>query len=220
MAARVKAPVLASAACAAALVPLVLAAYALAPVEHLDASLLARISDHAGPAFSALAESVVGLVDPVPLLAITLLVCALALAWGGRREAVAAAAVVAGANLTTQALKLLLAHPRYQPYPGHAHPWPTAFPSGHTTAAVSLAIASVLAAPPRLRPLAAALGAGFAVAVAVSVVALEWHFPSDVIGGALVAGAWGFAALAWLRSRRAAPPVARQAATRAAISTK
>lgn len=202
MAARIKAPVLASVACAAALVPLALAIYALGPAEHLDAALLVRTSAHVGPAGAQLAEAIARLADPLPLLLMTAVVCMLAVGWGRRREAVAAFAVVAGANITTQVLKVVLAHPRYQPYPGHAAVWPTAFPSGHTTAAVSIAIALALAAPERLRPFAAALGASFAAAVAFSVIALEWHLPSDVLGGTLVAASWGFAALAALRLRR------------------
>jgi membrane-associated phospholipid phosphatase len=220
MATRVRPPVLASAACAAALVPLAIAAYALAPVEHLDASLFMRIAYHVGPVADAVANAVAHLADPVPLLAMTLLACGLAWGSGRRREAAAAAAVVVGANVTTQLLKLVLAHPRYQPYAGLGHPTEYAFPSGHTTAAVSIAIAFALAVPPHLRGLAAVLGTAFAGSVAVSVVALEWHFPSDVLGGILVAGAWGFAALAWLRSRGEVRSGRPQAATRAAISTK
>lgn len=206
MAARIRTPALASVACAAALVPLVLAVYALAPAEHLDAALLVRTSAHLGPAAATVAEAIARLVDPLPLLLMTAVVCMLGVAWGRRREALAALAVVAGANVTTQVLKVVLAHPRYQPYPGHAAVWPTAFPSGHATAAVSIAIALALVAPPRLRPLAVPLGAGFAAAVAFSVVALEWHFPSDVLGGTLVAASWGFAALAALRIPRSPDP--------------
>jgi membrane-associated phospholipid phosphatase len=225
MANRIQLPIAASLACALALVPLVLAAYALAPVEHLDVSLLVRISDHVPPIAKTRADAIAGLADPLPLLAMTAIVCGAALAVGRRREALAAAAVVAGANVTTQALKLVLAHPRYQPFPGHSHPWPTAFPSGHATAAASIAIALVLVAPPRLRLPAALAGATFAGLVGVSVVALEWHFPSDVIGALLVAGGWGFAALAALRlgAVRPRPPASRagpQTVSRAAISTK
>ena len=223
MAARIKVPALASAACAAALVPLVLAAYAVAPVERLDTSLLLRVSAHAGPAATALAEIVTRLADPLPLLAMTVVVCGLGIAWGRRPEALAAGAVVVGANVTTQVLKVVLAHPRQ----GQAGIWSTAFPSGHTTAAVSIAIALSLVAPPRLRPALALAGGGFAAMVAVSVVALEWHYPSDVLGGTLVAASWGFAAMAALRFRRLresgprrSGSVRPQTASRAAISTK
>ncbi|HEX8753121.1 MAG TPA: phosphatase PAP2 family protein [Solirubrobacterales bacterium] len=198
MAARIKPPVLASAACAAALVPLVLAAYGLGPVERLDASLLLRTSAHAGPAATTFAEAVAHLADPLPLLAMILLVCGLGVALGRRPEAVAAAGVVVGANLTTQMLKVVLAHPREAPL----GIWSTSFPSGHETAAASIAIALVLVAPPRWRAAAALAGGGFAALVAVSVVALEWHYPSDVLGAVLVAACWGFAAMAVLRGWR------------------
>jgi membrane-associated phospholipid phosphatase len=199
MVARIKLPAVASAACAAALVPLVLAAYGLAPAERLDASILLRTSAHAGPAATAVAEAVAHLADPLPLLAMVLLVCGLGVAWGRRPETLAALAVVLGANLTTQVLKLALAHPRQAPL----GIWSTAFPSGHETAAASIAIALALVAPPRRRAAAALVGGGFAALVAVSVVVLEWHYPSDVLGGALVAASWGFAALAGLRGWRA-----------------
>jgi len=113
------------------------------------------------------------------------------------------AAILLGANVTTQLLKPLLAEPRAVPWgidPISAAAWP----SGHATAAMSLALCSVLAAPARLRPLIAALGAAFAVAVSYSFLSLSWHYPSDVFGGFLVATVWtllGIAALFSLRAR-------------------
>jgi hypothetical protein len=52
------------------------------------------------------------------------------------------------------------------------------------------------------------LGAAFALAVGFSVVSLDWHFPSDVAGGYLVAAAWCFAVVGVLRAgERGAPHV-------------
>jgi membrane-associated phospholipid phosphatase len=53
------------------------------------------------------------------------------------------------------------------------------------------------------------------------VVALHRHFPSDVPGGILVAGAWGFGALAVLRlvEGEGSQPLG-QRSSRAAISVK
>lgn len=199
MANRVKAPLAACLFCAVALVVLVVLAYASAPVERLDGSLLVKLGVEQESRFHSLASGIAHLADPLPLLAMLIGVCLLALSWGGRREALAAAAVVAGANVTTQMLKAMLAHPRYQPYADFQQPLSDAFPSGHATAAASIAVALSLAAPPRHRAPAVLVGVGFAVAVGVSVVVLQWHFASDVIGGFLVATGWGFAALAALR---------------------
>jgi membrane-associated phospholipid phosphatase len=221
MAKSIKAPVTAWLGCACALVLLVLAAYRLGPVERLDASLLSRLVAQRGSSTVSIAEVFVHLADPLPLIAMLLVVCGLGVRWGRRREAVAALAVVAGANLTTQILKVLLAHPRYEPILGPYSPLATAFPSGHVTAAASIAVALLLVAPRRLRPAAAAVGVALVVLVSVSVLVLEWHFPSDVLGGLLVAAGWGFAAVAGLRVvRRLGSAPEAQASSRFAISLK
>jgi len=69
----------------------------------------------------------------------------------------AAVTVVAGANLTTQILKVALAHPRFQSVLGHDQLGPVAFPSGHTTAAASIAIAFLFVVPHAWRPAVAAI---------------------------------------------------------------
>ncbi len=200
MAKRIQAPVFACLACVGALIALVLAAYALRPVELLDARTLIHLSVPLGSRSYEAVEGIAQLADPLPLLAMLVAICGFALALGRRREALAAVVVVAGANLTTQVLKVVLAHPRYQPYAEFHQPWPTAFPSGHMTAAASVAVALMLVAPRGVWPLAAATGVVFAGLVGISVVALEWHYPSDVLGGILVAAGWGFAALAACRA--------------------
>ena len=218
---RVKTPLVACLACALALVVLALAAYSFGPLERFDARALVGFSLQLETRSYRAAEKIAGLADPLPLLAMLVAVCAFALALGRRREALAAAAVVAGANLTTQALKVLLAHPRYQPYVEFHQPWSNAFPSGHMTAAASIAVALMLAAPRGVWPLAAATGVVFAGLVGISVIALEWHYPSDVLGGILVAACWGFAALAALRLARPLDPARpAQASSRFAIPAK
>ena len=69
------------------------------------------------------------------------------------------------------------------------------------------------AAPARLRPLVAALGAAFVVAVCYSFLALAWHFPSDVLGGFLVATTWTLLAVAALLANRQRTPAPRAPAT-------
>lgn len=193
-----KAPLLAALACAAAITPLAVAAYGLGPVKRADLSVLLRLERGSGPVHD-LASVLVNLGDLAALLVLLAVACAIGLRCGRPREALAAAAVVAGANLTTQLLKAALEHARHRAFEhGIELPWPNSFPSGHTTAAASIAVALLLVVPARRRLGAAIAGALLTAAVATSVVVLGWHYPSDVLGALLVVAAWGFAALAAL----------------------
>jgi hypothetical protein len=71
---------------------------------------------------------------------------------------------------------------------------------------MALALAVLIIAPRSYRPLAAALGTLFTIAVTFSVLFLEWHFPSDVVGGYLIATTWGLATFAGLRYANARRP--------------
>jgi membrane-associated phospholipid phosphatase len=197
-----------------ALIALTFLAYEVGPSARLDAHLLATLAAHHHTPLGTLAESLAHLADPLPLLVLLAAACGIAV-WRGRpRRALAAVVVVAGANVTTELLKAALAHPRYQPVLNPEEVGYAAFPSGHATAAASIAIAYLFVVPARWRVLTALVGAGFVAAVGCSVVVLDWHFPSDVAGGILVACGWGFAVLAGLRAaglpreseRRRGPP--------------
>jgi hypothetical protein len=56
----------------------------------------------------------------------------------------------------------------------------------------------VLVAPPALRALAAVIGGTFAIGVGYALLVLAHHYPSDVLGGYLVAGLWTSLAIAAL----------------------
>jgi membrane-associated phospholipid phosphatase len=126
--------------------------------------------------------------------------------------AVAASALLIGANVTTQLLKPLLAQPRADwLLGGWTKVAAASWPSGHATAAMALALAFVLVVPARWRPAAAAVGAVFAAAVSYSFLTLGWHYPSDVFGGYLVAGTWTLLAVAALYATdKAGTPVTRR----------
>ena len=137
-----------------------------------------------------LAYHVAELASPAICLVLGALMTSVALLRGRRRDAVAVPIVLLGSALTTQLLKPLLAHPNgAAPLGVHGIPAAT-WPSGHATAAMALALCAVLVAPERLRLLSAALGAGFASAVGLSLLILARHLPSDVIGGYIVAALW------------------------------
>ena len=56
-------------------------------------------------------------------------------------------------------------------------------PSGSTVGAAALAAAAVLATPARWRPLTAGPASAYALWVALAVVALRWHYPTDALAG-------------------------------------
>jgi membrane-associated phospholipid phosphatase len=208
--------------CVGALVLLTPIAYKVDSVQRLDADLLARLSAHQDGSVGTLARALVNFGDPLPLLAMLALACGIALYRRRPLDALAAVAVVAGASLTTQILKVVLAHPRYQPVLGHHQLGPVAFPSGHATAAASIAIAFAFVVPARFRPEVGILGVGLALAVGCSAVVLSWHYPSDVLGGFIVAAGWGFAVRAAMRMAKKDRPPSRsvQLGRREAISVK
>ena len=221
MAKSIKAPLAAWLACVFALVLLALLVNGVDAAQRLDATLLVRVVVPERSAPAILANAVVHLGDPLPLLLLLALACGIALRHQRPRDAVAALTVVAGANLTTQVLKVLLAHPRFQSILGENQIGAVAFPSGHATSVTSIAIAFAIVAPPERRPAVAAAGVGLVAVVCSAILTLEWHYPSDVLGGILVACGWGFAAVAGLRiAAGGGSPGPAQASSPAAISAK
>ncbi|MFK0647727.1 phosphatase PAP2 family protein [uncultured Dermacoccus sp.] len=97
-------------------------------------------------------------------------------------RAAAALLVIAGANLSTQAAKLLLARA--------LTPEVATLPSGHATLALTSAAAVVLLAPPRWRR-AALVGAGaWGTLGCLGVIAAYWHALGDVVAAIAVVAAW------------------------------
>jgi membrane-associated phospholipid phosphatase len=130
----------------------------------------------------------------------------------GRRDlALAAAGILVGANVTAAVLKPLLA--LADPLGGETKRVVSgAYPSGHATATMSLALVTVLVAPRIWRLWVAFIASSYVAVVGVGLVALVAHQPSDVVGGYLVAVAWaaGIASVAASARERAAPPRLRE----------
>ena len=158
-----------------------------------EAALSGRTRD------SAVQQAVSRALDTVSLTSLVVATAALvlfALFRNRPRLAVGIAAMVAGANLTTQILKDALDRPHFE-IPG-VNSTVASFPSGHSTVAMSLALALVIAVPPRVRVPVGIAGVAYAVVVGAATLTGAWHRPSDVLGAYLVTLAWAAAVCAWL----------------------
>lgn len=141
----------------------------------------------------------VWLCDPHTYVLWAPLVVVIALLRGRPRVALGVAAILLGANVSTELLKRVVTDPHAGALLGGWIPVPvTTWPSGHSTAAMAVALSLVLASPGRLRPFVAALGAAFAVAVGYSLVATGRHLPADVLAGYLLATTWALVIVAAL----------------------
>jgi len=211
-----------AAACAGLLLLTWFAAFHVGFAARADVSILNGFVGLNRPSLRWLANSIAGLCDPKPYVYLAAVPVLVALA--RRRPAVALtlAAILIGANASSELLKPLLAHSRPAPLPIGVIPIGLgSWPSGHATAAMSLALCCVIASPARFRPRVAALGAVFAVAVSYSFLTLAWHYPSDVFGGYLVATTWtllGVAGLLAVRERELRTSIAEQRARRPPLS--
>jgi membrane-associated phospholipid phosphatase len=214
---------IAAAACAVAFVVLLAVVYASWRVRELDATAMDGFLDVQTPWMTAFFERVSQLGDPEAVGLLGLALAAVALARGKPRYAAAVIFLVVATSVSSQVLKAVIDFPRYEAaLSSLAVVKPSAFPSGHATAAMTLALCGILVAPQRVRPLAAFAGAALALAVSFSVVSLGGHFPSDLAGGFLLATGWTLVVLAALQAasrrwpERTVRAGARAAAARAA----
>jgi membrane-associated phospholipid phosphatase len=180
-------------------------AFHVGVVQDADAALLRALVavDDADTPLEPFTDGLLELMRPLLYACACLLVLGVGWRLAGARRTIVAAAVLAGANVTTQVLKPLLAEPRFHESLARqigAESWPR----GNTTAAFALAAAAVLVAPPASRVVVGIVTGMLALAVGFAVVANHWHYPSDVLGGIAVTGAWASAA-GYVSSRRPAP---------------
>lgn len=155
-----------------------------------------------------------GLIDPGPYLVLVLVPIGIALRRHRLIVALGIVAIVLGANGSAELLKHVLNLPRGYAVPTRDLNGTQSFPSGHATAAMTLALCMVLASPPRWRPIVAALGSLGTLAVVYGVLVLGWHYPSDTLGGLLLASIWtlvGIAAIRIVEARTAGRAVANRA---------
>jgi membrane-associated phospholipid phosphatase len=180
-----------------------------------DAAMLHGFAGLDRPRVHGAVVLVTHLADPAPYALAGLAIAGVALLRGLRWRAGAVTALLVLTGASTQAVKHLLAQPRLEVWLGAEQIGEASWPSGHATAAMTLALCAVLVAPPALRLLVAVCGGAFAAGVGYAVLVLAWHFPSDVLGGFLMAGMWTALAIAGLRAVEA--PAERAALPRAGI---
>jgi len=148
----------------------------------------AMTSVYAGPEAKQTLLGYLGYVS-IGAAALALLVClVLALMQGRARLAVAAAAIIAGANVTTQVLKHGVLD-----RPDLGFTTLNSLPSGHTTVATSVVLATLLVAPVPLRLLFAVAGSFVVTLTGASTVVAGWHRPGDIIAALAVCLLWGSA---------------------------
>jgi membrane-associated phospholipid phosphatase len=136
--------------------------------------------------------------DPLPYTLLGLLCVGIAVRRRRTHRAVAIGSVLILTGAMAQALKHVLAQPRFADWLGGGQLDDASWPSGHATAAMTLALCAIVAVPPAWRAATALVGGTGAVAVAYATLALTWHYPSDVLAGFLLAALGVSAALAIL----------------------
>ena len=191
-------PLLAALACLFGLAVTGVLTYFVGLARFRDAAALQGFTALNRPRLTPLIAQVAQLADPLPYAIIGFSLAGVALVRRRPRVAGTIVALLFLTGLTTMTLKPLLASPRYDNWLGSGEIAAASWPSGHATAAMTLALCALLAVPGRARPTAAAAGAAFAISVSYSILALGWHFPSDILGGFFVATTWTLLAVAAL----------------------
>jgi undecaprenyl-diphosphatase len=185
-----------------ALLSALVAAHA-GPLLRLDAAISSaalRVAlGHPGWRAFALAITTTG--GPAPVTAATVAAVALLVVMGRRRDAVFVAVSMAGSTAVRLLVLNAIARPR--PIARLAPAAGFSFPSGHTTGSAAAALTALAVLWPLLRGRRRGIVAGavlvWAAAVGLSRVALVVHWPSDVLGGWLLATTVVLAAAVVLR---------------------
>lgn len=182
--------------------------------EELDSSLLLSLrtatdlSDPIGPRwFEEACRDITALGGMTILTLITLVVTAFFWLAGMRRSAIYVALAVGGALLLNTSLKNAFDRPRPDLVPHGARVYTASFPSGHSALAAAVyltlgMVASRFVPRRRLRVLLIAVGVLVTGAVGASRVYLGVHWPTDVLAGWAVGGAWAllcWCVAAWLQ---------------------
>lgn len=165
--------------------------------------ILTELRSAVGESYDPALTRFANLTDLLPL-AIVGVLGGLVLAWLRRwRDLASVAAIVVVVWAVNPVLKQLVTRPRPDLWPAPLAVSEYTFPSGHAANTAALVGAVVLLSwPTRARWPVVSAGAALLAVVAFDQLALGVHYPSDMVAGWLLAGAW--TALVW--SIRPTPP--------------
>ncbi len=177
-------------------------------MARFDDSIRTSVHALATPVLTALAENVTWL----GALGVLALIGAVAVAGfsrvGMRDRARLLVATMAGAVAVENALKFTFQRARPLPFFG-TDPATYSFPSGHALFSLSfygtLAILVSRGGHPGIRAATGIAATLLVAAIGWSRIYLGMHYPSDVLGGYLVAAAWIAAVFAWAARRASVP---------------
>jgi membrane-associated phospholipid phosphatase len=192
--------------CGAGLVGIGLAAFSLAAGHDRDVATLHGFAGLYRSWLDREIEITARLADPIPYATVGLACIGIALARRRVARAVAVGALLIGTGVADQILKHLLAQQRYAWWLGFGQIDPASWPSGHSTAALTLVLCAVMVAPPAWRAAVGLVGGAATIGLAYATLALAWHYPSDVLAGYLLAGLGAFVAIAILQRIEVADP--------------
>lgn len=183
--------------CFAGLALVLVLAFWVGPLERLDRSVLDALSAPTGTFANEAAFAVIKLADPLAFVVGATVTALIALLRGRIWDAAFAVALVAGAGLLDLALQALISHPRYRPVPiSGAYPFDSSYPSGHSAGALAISLAFLMVVSPSWRRPVVVAGALYTLAVSIALPIDNYHFPSDILGGWLLAAGWWFTLLA------------------------
>jgi undecaprenyl-diphosphatase len=177
--------------------------------QHMDGAVLTWIARYRSPSLTNLFLSVTALGSSWLLLLLSVGVCSGAWLAAQRRLSLTLAAAMLGVPLLSSSLKSVYARDRPTLVPHLEHVTSASFPSGHTLGSVVFCVTLGLLVYQhtrlrRLRIFIIVYALGIGALVAASRMYLGVHYPSDVIGGALIGITWSLVVVTaqrWLVQR-------------------
>jgi membrane-associated phospholipid phosphatase len=192
-----------------------LGALTVATTRTLDLHAVRDLASDRSATLTAAAHALSFIGSGYVVLPLAVVITVLLYLRGRRHDAWAIALGVAGAVVLSALVKILV--DRSRPPVHHLEAVSSgSFPSGHATQSTAFLLAVLLAwlarAPRRRHPGAVAVAGLLVVAIAFSRVYLGVHYPTDVVAGILLGGAWVLLTRRWvcgprgIRAPADAPP--------------